>query len=84
MSITSRETACMAFYDDAERFIFFSRAVLELLRYIDFKPNVINANDWQTALVPVYYDIFYRYQQGYEDIKTVLPYTIFSIRDNMA
>ncbi|SDA27199.1 starch synthase [Ruminococcus sp. YE71] len=66
------------FYDDAERYIFFSRAVLELLRYIDFKPNVINANDWQTALVPVYYDIFYRYQGGYEDIKTV--FTIHNIQ----
>ena len=66
------------FYDDAERFIFFSRAVLELLRYIDFKPQVINANDWQTALVPVYYDIFYRYQSGYEDIKTV--FTIHNIQ----
>lgn len=66
------------FYDDAERYIFFSRAVLELLHYIDFKPNVINANDWQTALVPVYYDVFYRYQQGYEDIKTV--FTIHNIQ----
>ncbi|MCR5815831.1 MAG: glycogen synthase [Ruminococcus sp.] len=66
------------FYDDAERFIFFSRAVLELLHYIDFKPEVINANDWQTALVPVYYDIFYRYQPGYEDIKTV--FTIHNIQ----
>ena len=66
------------FYDDAERYIFFSRAVLELLRYIDFKPQVINANDWQTALVPVYYDIFYRYQGGYEDIKTV--FTIHNIQ----
>ena len=66
------------FYDDAERYIFFSRAVLELLHYIDFKPNVINANDWQTALVPVYYDIFYRYQSGYEDIKTV--FTIHNIQ----
>ncbi len=66
------------FYDDAERFIFFSRAVLELLHYIDFKPDVINANDWQTALVPVYYDIFYRYQPGYEDIKTV--FTIHNIQ----
>ena len=66
------------FYDDAERFIFFSRAVLELLRYIDFKPDIINANDWQTALVPVYYDVFYRYQQGYEDIKTV--FTIHNIQ----
>ncbi|MBR1739753.1 MAG: glycogen synthase [Ruminococcus sp.] len=66
------------FYDDAERFIFFSRAILELLRYIDFKPDIINANDWQTALVPVYYDIFYRYQPGYEDIKTV--FTIHNIQ----
>lgn len=66
------------FYDDAERFIFFSRAVLELIRYIDFKPDIINANDWQTALVPVYYDLFYRYQQGYEDIKTV--FTIHNIQ----
>ena len=66
------------FYDDAERFIFFSRAILELLHYIDFHPNIINANDWQTALVPVYFDIFYRYQQGYEDIKTV--FTIHNIQ----
>ncbi len=66
------------FYDDAERFIFFSRAVLELLHHIDFKPDVINANDWQTALVPVYYDIFYRYQSGFEDIKTV--FTIHNIQ----
>ena len=48
------------FYDDAERFVFLSRAILEMLKYIDFKPQVINANDWQTALVPIYYDIFYR------------------------
>ena len=66
------------FYDDAERFVFFSRAVLELISYIDFKPDVINANDWQTALVPVYYDIFYRYRVGYEDIKTV--FTIHNIQ----
>lgn len=66
------------FYDDAERFTFFSRAVLEMLRYIDFKPQIIHCNDWQTALVPVYYDIFYRYQAGYEDIKTV--FTIHNIQ----
>ncbi|NLZ45950.1 MAG: glycogen synthase [Clostridiales bacterium] len=65
------------FYDDAERYIFFSRAILELLHYIDFKPSILNCNDWQTALVPVYYDIFYRYQAGYEDIKTV--FTIHNI-----
>ena len=42
-------------YDDAERFAFFSRAVLEIIPYIDFKPDIIHCNDWQTALTPVYY-----------------------------
>ena len=37
------------FYDDGERFAFFSRAVLETLFYIDFTPDIINCNDWQTA-----------------------------------
>ncbi len=65
------------FYDDCERFVFFSRAVLEMLRYIDFKPDVINANDWQTALIPVYYNVYYKYQQGYDNIKNV--FTIHNI-----
>lgn len=65
------------FYDDCERFVFFSRAILEMLRYIDFKPDIINANDWQTSLIPVYYNIYYKYQQGYEMIKNV--FTIHNI-----
>lgn len=66
------------FYDDCERFVFFSRAVLEMIRYIDFKPDVIHSNDWQTALIPVYYQVFYKYQQDYENIKTV--FTIHNIQ----
>ncbi len=65
-------------YDDAERFAFFSRAVLEMLPYIDFKPDVINANDWQSALVPLYYSLFYANREGYQGIKTVL--TIHNIQ----
>ncbi len=66
------------FYDDAERYTFFSRAILEMLHHIDFMPDIINANDWQTALVPVYYDIFYKYRPGFENIKTV--FTIHNIQ----
>lgn len=66
------------FYDDCERFVFFSRAVLEMLRYIDFAPDVINGNDWQTALIPVFYQVFYKYQQGYQNIKHV--FTIHNIQ----
>ncbi len=65
-------------YDDAERFTFFSRAILEMLAHIDFKPDVMNCNDWQTALVPVFYNVYYKELEGYENIKTV--FTIHNIQ----
>jgi starch synthase len=40
--------------DNSERFIFFCRAALEALRLLDFWPDVLHANDWQTGLIPVY------------------------------
>ena len=40
-----KRTGFYGHYDDAERFAFFSRAILEMLPYIDFKPDVIHAND---------------------------------------
>lgn len=65
-------------YDDAERFAFFSRAVLEIIPHIDFKPDVIHCNDWQTALVPVYLNAFYRWDETFKNIKTV--FTIHNIQ----
>ena len=41
-------------FDDAERFAYFSRAIIETPGQIDFKPDIIHCNDWQTALVPIY------------------------------
>ena len=65
-------------YDDAERFAFFSRAVLEMLPYIDFHPDIIHCNDWQCALTPVYYSLMYAHREGYENIKTL--FTIHNIQ----
>lgn len=65
-------------YDDAERFAFFSRAALEMLPYIDFKPDIIHANDWQTSLVPIYYSVFYSNYDWYQGIKTL--FTIHNIQ----
>lgn len=65
-------------YDDAERFAFFSRAVLEIIPAIDFKPDIIHCNDWQTGLIPVYYSTMYAQRPGYENIKTV--FTIHNIQ----
>lgn len=40
--------------NDGERFVVYQRAVIEMLRKIDWKPDVIHCNDWQTGLIPVY------------------------------
>ena len=66
------------YYDDAERFAFFARAVLEIIPHIDFKPDIIHCNDWQSALTPVYYSTLYANRPGYENIKTV--FTIHNIQ----
>ena len=66
------------FYDDAERFAFFSRAIMEMLFYTDFTPDVINCNDWQTALTPVYLNLYYRHLDKFSRIKTV--FTIHNIQ----
>lgn len=62
------------YYDDAERFAFFSKVAMEMLNYIDFDPDIVHANDWHTALVPVYLNTFYRGIPKYHDIKTVFTH----------
>ncbi|MEG1165845.1 MAG: glycogen/starch synthase, partial [Oscillospiraceae bacterium] len=39
--------------DDGERFAFFSKAVIEIMPLLNWQPDVINCNDWQTALIPI-------------------------------
>lgn len=46
--------------DDAERFIFFSRAALEACRALDWQPDVIHCNEWHTALIPNWLTTIYR------------------------
>lgn len=41
-------------YDDSERFAFFCKAVIDLLPSLDWMPDILHCNDWQTALVPIY------------------------------
>ena len=47
------------YIDNCERFVFFSRAVLEAIRLLDLPVDVLHANDWQTGLVPAYLKIEY-------------------------
>lgn len=41
-------------YDDGERFAYFSRACIEIPGQIDWAPDILHSNDWETALVPIY------------------------------
>ena len=64
-------------FDDAERFAFFSKAVLEFMCHMGYYPDVIHANDWQTAPVIVYLKTEYSNIESLKNIKTV--YTIHNI-----
>lgn len=59
------------YYDDGERFAFFNRAVLEFIKEIDWKPDIINCNDWQTGMIPVLLNLEYKNNEFYSNMKTV-------------
>ena len=58
--------------DDGERFGFFSRAVVKMLDHLDFWPDVIHCNDWQTALIPIYLKDDGVREDRYRSVRTVL------------
>ncbi len=62
-------------YDDGERFTYFSIAVLEAMRQLDYYPDIIHCNDWQTALIPVLRKALYT--GVYDNARTV--FTIHNI-----
>lgn len=64
--------------DDYERFAFFSKASLDLLKEINFSPDIINFNDWQTGLACLYLKNFYSKQELYSRIKSV--FTIHNLQ----
>lgn len=55
------------FGDNAERYIFFCRAALETARRLELRPDIVHANDWQTALLPALLPIEYRVVPGFEE-----------------
>ena len=64
-------------YDDGERFAFFSRAVVEYMLASGNIPDILHANDWQTALTVIYLKTEYAGIEAFRRIKTV--YTIHNI-----
>lgn len=65
-------------WNDLERFAFYDKACLEILKQLDFKPDVIHAHDWQAGMVPVLLNAYYVEDEFYRGIKTV--FTIHNLR----
>lgn len=57
--------------DDAERYAFYSKSVLECIPFMDFKPDIIHCHDWHTALVSVFLKTSYKEKPLYKDIRTL-------------
>ena len=62
----------VGYSDNDERFIFFSKVVLEFSKRLPIQIDVLHVNDWQTALVPVYLKTLYKDDEKLQSIKTVL------------
>lgn len=65
-------------FDEAEQFTFFCKAILEMLTLIDFKPDIIHCNDWQTGVIGLLLKANYKSKPFYSKIKTV--FTIHNLK----
>ena len=68
---------CYGYYDDGERFAFFSRSVMEILPFINFYPDVLHCHDWQAALAAIYLKTIYCKRPEYQYIRAL--FTIHNI-----
>ena len=59
------------YFDNPERFIFFSRSVLELTQSLGFHPDIVHCHDWQTSLIPVYLKNIYIKNPSFQQAHTV-------------
>ncbi len=57
--------------DNAARFVFFSRAVLESIKALDLRPHILHSHDWHTGLIPVYLKTVYLNEPSFQETATL-------------
>lgn len=72
-----KRPGCYGYYDDGERFAFFSRSVMEVMNFIQFYPDIMHCHDWQAALSALYLKTKYCFRPEYQFIRSV--FTIHNI-----
>ena len=65
------------YFDNDERFALFSRSVVEMMKVLKLKPEVVHCNDWQTGLIPAYLRTVYKDDTFFDGVSTVM--TIHSV-----
>ncbi|MCM3627308.1 glycogen synthase GlgA [Paenibacillus glycanilyticus] len=66
-----RRKGLYGYGDDAERFVFYSVAVMEAVRYMDFKPDIVHCHDWQAGLIPFLLRTRYSSDPAWDGVKSV-------------
>ncbi len=72
-----KRPGCYGYFDDGERFAFFSKCVLEIMPFLDFYPDVMHCHDWQAALAAIYLKTNYCFRQEYQFTRAL--FTIHNI-----
>lgn len=72
-----KRPGCYGYFDDGERFAFFSRSVLEIMPFLNFYPEVMHCHDWQAALSAIYLKTNYCFREEYQYIRSL--FTIHNI-----
>ncbi|MFA7222261.1 MAG: glycogen/starch synthase, partial [Bacilli bacterium] len=60
------------YYDDGERFAFFSNAAIELIKLLPYKVDIVHVHDWQPGMIPCLLKVKHKDEPAYKNIKTVL------------
>ncbi len=77
MELFDRE-GLYGYWDDGERYAFFSMAAIEMMQHVDFIPNIIHVHDWHAAMIPLLLVYKYNWIENYRNIRKVL--TIHNLR----
>ena len=61
-----------SYQDNHQRFIFFSKAVMQLSKKLHFEPDIVHANDWHTAIIPLLLNTMYAHDEHFKNTASVL------------
>ncbi|MGP4078071.1 glycogen synthase GlgA [Halobacillus sp. K22] len=73
-----KRSSLYGYDDEAERFVFFNRAIMEMVNALDWRPDVLHCHDWQSGLIPALLHTHYKDVEKFQGMKTV--FTIHNLK----